>query len=147
MLGVFIQTGCVCLQKSSHLVDEGTGSSGTDTVHTLLDVSVFEVYDLRVLAAELDSNIGLRSLELQGGRNGDDLLHERNINVLRESKTAGSGDDRVNLNVARDCLGLLQQIGQSFLDLCKMPPIIREQNMLFQIQNNNLDGCRTNINT
>ena len=34
---VFIQTGSVRLKQGSHLVDKGTGTSGADPVHTLVD--------------------------------------------------------------------------------------------------------------
>ena len=35
IFGIFIQTCGICLEKRSHLVDERTGATCTDTVHTL----------------------------------------------------------------------------------------------------------------
>ncbi len=51
----------IALPFSCHLVDKRSGTTGTDTVHTLFDVAALKVNDLGVLTAELDGNIGLRS--------------------------------------------------------------------------------------
>ena len=48
---IFIQTGGIRLKKGCHLVDEGTGTAGTDTVHTLLHITTFKIDDLRILTA------------------------------------------------------------------------------------------------
>ena len=61
MLRVFVESGCIGLQKRSHLVDERTGAAGADTVHTLLHIAAFKIDDLGILTAELDGNVGLRS--------------------------------------------------------------------------------------
>ena len=58
---VFVQAGCIGLQKRSHLVDEGTGTAGADTVHTLLHIAALKIDDLGILTAELDGHVGLRS--------------------------------------------------------------------------------------
>ena len=52
MLRVFVESGCIGLQKRSHLVDERTGAAGADTL---------KIDDLGILTAELDGNVGLRS--------------------------------------------------------------------------------------
>ena len=147
VLGVFIQSGCVRLQKRGHLVNKRTGSSGADAVHSLLDISILKVDDLRVLAAELDGNVGLRSLELQGRGDGNNLLHERNIDVLSQGKAAGSGDDRMNLDVPRYLLRLFEKIREGLLNFGKMSPVVGEQDVFFQVQDDNLDRCGTDINT
>ena len=49
--GILIQARSICLKEGCHLIYERTGSAGADTVHTLFNISPFEVDDLRVLAA------------------------------------------------------------------------------------------------
>ena len=79
---VFIQAGGIRLKQGSHLVDKGTGTAGTDAVHTLLHISAFKIDDLRVLAAELDGNVRLGSAILQGCGYGNNLLNKRNPRCL-----------------------------------------------------------------
>ena len=147
VFGVFVQSGRVRLQKRGHLINERAGSSGADAVHSLLDISILKVDDLRVLAAELDGNVSLGSLELQGGGDRDNLLHERNIDVLSQGKAAGPGDDRMNLDVSRYLFRLFEKICEGFLNFSKMSPVVGEQDVLFQVQDDNLDRCGTDINT
>ena len=64
MFGVFIEPGCIGLQKRCHLVDERAGTSCTDTVHTLLHIAAFKIDDLCVFSAEFDRNVSLRRIVL-----------------------------------------------------------------------------------
>src|SRR5699024_2529007 len=61
---IFIQTCGIRLKKRGHLVDKGTGTSGTDSVHSLFHISILKIDNLCVLAAKLDGDIGLRSIIL-----------------------------------------------------------------------------------
>ena len=79
---VFIQAGGIRLKKGSHLVDKGTRTSGTDTVHTLFDISAFKIDDLGVLTAQLDGYVRLGSAVLQGCGYGDYLLDKGNSRCL-----------------------------------------------------------------
>ena len=74
MLCIFVQTGSVALQKRCHLIDKGAGSACTDSVHTLLNVSVFKINDLCVLAAKLNRYISFRRKVFQRSRYGNYLL-------------------------------------------------------------------------
>ena len=93
---VFIQAGGIRLKKGSHLVDKGTRTAGTDTVHTLLHISSFKVDDLRVLTAELDGYVRLGSAMLQGCGYGNYLLNKRNPEVFGQGQSAGTGDHGMN---------------------------------------------------
>ena len=53
----------VC-NKRSHLVNKRTGTTGADTVHTLLYIAAFKINDLSIFSAKLDRNIGLRCVIL-----------------------------------------------------------------------------------
>ncbi len=65
IFGVFVQSGASVCKKRCHLVDEGTCTTGTDAVHTLLYITTFKVDDLGILTAKLDSNICLWCIVLQ----------------------------------------------------------------------------------
>ena len=99
--GVLVQSGGVGLQKRGHLVDEGAGAAGADAVHALLDIAVLKIDDLRVLAAELDGDVGLRSIKTQRRRDGNDLLDKRHVQMLCEGEAAASGDDRMHCHIPK----------------------------------------------
>ena len=88
MRSILIETGSVRLEKISHLVDKRTCAAGTDTVHTLLNISFFEVNDLRVLAAKLDCHVSLWAIGLQAGGDSDNFLYERYAEMLCQCKSA-----------------------------------------------------------
>ncbi len=68
VLGVLVETGCVCLQQGRHLVDERTCAAGADTVHALFHIPVLKVDDLGVFPAQFNSYIRLgRDLFERGG--------------------------------------------------------------------------------
>ena len=94
ILCIFIQTQRIGLEKRGHLINKRTGTSGADPIHTLFDISVLKINDLRVFAAKLDGYIRLRSIILKGGRHGNDFLYERNTQMLCQSQSAGTGDHR-----------------------------------------------------
>ena len=69
------------------MIDERSGTSGADSVHTLLNISIFKIDDLGIFAAQLDRYIGLWCIILKSGGNGNNLLDKRYIKVLCQSKT------------------------------------------------------------
>ena len=94
ILGIFVQTGGICLDQRSHLVDKGTGTTGTDTVHTLFYVTVFKVDDLGILTTKFNGNVCLWCIVGQGSRDCDNLLDKINAQMLGKCQTAGTGDHR-----------------------------------------------------
>ena len=121
---IFIESGRIGLDQRRHLVDERSGSTGTDTVHALLDVAAFEINDLRILTAQLNRHIGLRCVVGQCGRHTDNLLHKRNVQMLCERQTAGTGDHRCDCHIALRGARIGQKIGQCLPDICKMTLVI-----------------------
>ena len=85
---VLIKTGRVRLKEISHLVDKRTCATGTYAVHTLLNISFFEVNDLRVLSAKLDCHVSLWAIGLQAGGDSDHFLYERHTEMLCQCKSA-----------------------------------------------------------
>ena len=89
------------MQQARHLVDEGTRAASARAVHALLD-AVVKVDDLRVLAAQLDDDVGLGLEGLDCRLGGDDLLHELKAQPLRQEQAARTGDGDLETSVAED---------------------------------------------
>ena len=144
--GVLIEPGSICLQKGSHLVDKGPGSSGTGSVHALLHIAVFKINDLGILAAKLNGNV------CQGGKSFDcgglchHLLYERNAEVIGKRKTAGAGDHRMDPYISGFCKNLFQNVMESFTDLSVMAAVVAEHEVPVAVEKGSLDGGRSDIN-
>ena len=141
---VIVQTGSVRLQEGRHLVDEGTGAAGADAVHPLVDAAG-EIDDLGVLAAQLDSHVGLRREGLQRRRHGHDLLDKGDLQVLCQRKAAGTGDHRDQLHRAEDLFRFLEKARQGLLDVREMSLIIGKENVPLLIQDGHLYGGGADI--
>ena len=124
ILGIFIQTAGVCLDQGSHLVDEGTGTAGADTIHSLLDIATLKIDDLGILTTKFNGYVGLRSGVLQSGRYGDNLLYKRNIEVFGQCQTTGTGNHRAELDLSEFFVCFMKQIGKCLADVCEMTLII-----------------------
>ncbi len=72
------------VQQDRHLVDERAGAARAGAVHALLQLAGQE-YDLRVLAAQLNDNIGLRNVHADRLAGGEHLLHKVDIRGLRHA--------------------------------------------------------------
>ena len=145
-LGILIEAGSICLQKGSHLVDKGPGPSGTGSVHALLNIAVFKINDLGILAAKLNGNV-------RQGRKGFDcgglchhLLYERNAEVIGKRKTAGAGDHGMDPYISGFCKNLFQNVMESFTDLSVMAAVVAEHEVPVAVEKGSLDGGRSDIN-
>ena len=121
---ILVKSRCVSLKKGSHLVDEGTCATGTDTVHTLLNISVLKIDDLGILATKLNGYIGLRSQFLKRSGNSNNFLDKRYSKMFGKCQTAASGNDGGSVDRAEFVYSTSEQIRERFLDICKMPLII-----------------------
>ena len=145
--GIFIQPGGIRLQKGSHLVDEGSGTACTDPVHSLFYVSVLEIDDLGVFSSELDGNIRFWRIGLKRFRDGNHFLHKRNMQMLRQSQSAGTGNNRIDLNGTQLLYSPCKKKGQGFLYIGIMPFIVRKQDPVFFIQNGDFNGSGTDVDS
>ena len=143
---IFIQSGCVGHEKSSHLVDEGACTAGADGIHALFDAAFGEVDDLCVLAAQLDGYIGLGRSLLQGAGYTDYLLLKGNVDHLCQGQSAGTGDVRSHLTVADLPDGFFQELLQRLLDPCEMTLIFRKKQVVFFVDHSYLYGSGTDVN-
>ena len=136
----------ICMKKRCHLIDEGTGSACTDTIHSLVDTTL-EINDLGILAAKLYSHIRIRTVSLQCCRNGHNLLTEGCIHVFTESKSSGARNHRGKAHLSQLIFCFLKDIRKCPLNIRMMTTIIRKQELIILIHDRNLNGCRTYINS
>ena len=105
--GEFVQPRGVGVEELGHLVDEGAGAARAGAVHALLGGGV-EVGDLGVLAAELDDDVGLGVLGLDGAGLGDDLLDEGQAHEGGQTQARTAGDGAAH-GCVREALGGLRE--------------------------------------
>ena len=147
ILRVFVQPGGICLKQGCHLIDERTGTSCADTIHTLFNIAAFEVDDLGILTAKLDGNISLgrNLLKRSGYRNY--LLYKRNAKVVGECKSAGACDHRMKSKLSKFAISFRQKLCQCFLDVGEMTLVICEKQGVVFIKYCNFDSGGTNVNS
>ena len=76
------------LDQGCHLINERTCTAGTDTVHTLFDITAFKIDDLGIFSAELDCNIGLWRIMSESSGYCNNLLRKRNLQMLCKGQSA-----------------------------------------------------------
>ena len=134
------------MKKRCHLVNEGTRSACTDSVHSLVD-STLKINDLGILSTKLYSHIRIRPVSLQCCRNGHNLLTEGCIHMFTESKSSGPRNHCRKAHLSQLLFCFLKDIRKSPLNIRMMTTIIRKQELLILIHDRNLDSCRTYINS
>ena len=144
LLRLAVKARGVGLQKRRHLVDERAGAAGADAVHALLKRRT-EVDDLRVLAAELDGHVGLRSLAPQRVRDSHDLLHKWDTERLGEIDGARAGDLRPQGTVPHLLARLAQKRRKRLLRVRAMPPVLAEEQLSLLVQKDELHGGGANV--
>ena len=129
----------VGLEQGGHLVDEGSGAAGADAVHALLR-RAGEVDDLGVLAAELDGDVRPGKARAQRRGDGDDLLHEGDLQRAGETQRAGAGNPGEKQAVADLLPGVGEQIGQRLAGMRAVTPVFFIDAASGFVQKHELDG-------
>ena len=138
------------IEQCRHLVDEGTRTAGTGTVHAFIHCAVKED-DLCIFAAEFYDGRGVRCKHFDNFTCRKDLLDKRNADGLRKTETGrtGNGGRNCNLAVQRKTV---EQIEDLFANAGKVP-LVGFVNDLFDIGGtvvpavgkDELCGCGTDI--
>ena len=116
------------MEELRHLVDEGAGAARAGAVHALLGGGV-EVGDLGVLAAELDDDVGVGVLRLDGLGLGDDLLDEGQVHDLGEGEAGGAGDGAAHGHAGELLGDLAQQTGDLAADVGVVAAVLDEDGL------------------
>ncbi len=137
VLGHLVEACGVGVEQGGHLVDERAGAARAGTVHALFRRRL-QIGDLGVLAAEFDDHVGLRILLVDRAGFGDDLLHERHVEVVGQGEAAGTGDGQADGLVATATgfefpVDVLQQPCHGRTDVGVMTAIIREEHAIERV--------------
>ncbi len=141
-----IQPRRVRFQQRRHLVDERARTTGAHAVHALLQTAG-EINNLRVLSAQFNGDIGLRCRLLQRFRHRDDFLHETNVQCLRQRDRARTCHLYLHAACPKLCPSLAQHFRQRFLGVGAVAAIFAPDHLAVFIQQHQLDGGRSNVNT
>ena len=76
---------------------------------------------------------------LQRGCDRDDLLNERNFEVICKRQTAGTRDDRGDLQIAEFFTRFTDEGGQCFLNIGIMSPVVGEKQLLLRRKDRDFD--------
>ena len=146
IFGILIQTRSVRLKKGGHLVNERTGAAGAESVHALVDTAG-EIYDFGIFPAQLDGDVTLRCIVLQGGGYRHNFLHEGDGKITGKGQAAGAGDNRVKGYGAKLLSGFGKKVRQRFLDVGKVPFIIGKKYLICRINDCNFDCRGTDVDS
>ena len=134
-----VEFGRRYVQQDGHLVDKSAGAARTGAVHALLQLAG-EEDDLRILAAELNDDIGLRNVYADSLAGGEHLLHEINIRGFRHAQTGRAGDRTAERRVLADeAARRAHQLDRLFTHLGKMPFVVLVDDLSIA-DNDDLDG-------
>ncbi|KFI71358.1 hypothetical protein BMIN_1524 [Bifidobacterium minimum] len=147
-----VEAGGVDVEQRGHLVDEGPRSARARAIHPLLGRG-FEIGDLRVLAAELDDDVGPGNPLIDGAGLGDDLLDEGKTELVGQSQAARPGDRHMQRIVATPDSGqrpldVAQKIGDRRPDVGVMPAVVGEQRAIegsIVVQSHGFDRRRPDV--
>lgn len=115
--------------------------------------SRLQICDLGVLTAKFDNDVGLRIFLVDGAGLGDDLLHERHMEIIGQGKAAGTGDGQTNRLVAaatglKFFVDVLQQARHGGTHVGVVASVIGEEGVsqgIGLIKHHGLDGGGTDV--
>ena len=139
VFGFAVKSLCVGLQKGSHLVDKRACTSGTDAVHTLLKTAG-KINDFSILAAELNGNISIWHYGLQGGGNGDNLLHKPDAQRFAEIYRAGAGNLYFEQAISDRFFCVFHKLRKGSLRVSLMAAVFSVNYIIIIIKYDQLDG-------
>ncbi len=130
---IFVQTAGIRLNQRRHLVDKRTGTACADTVHTLLDITALKINDFGILSAKLDCHVRFRRKLGECGGNRDNLLHKRYAQMICKRKSARACNHRMQFDISKSCIGILQEGGECLAYICIVSLIIGEQQLMLRV--------------
>ncbi len=140
-----VQPRGIRAQQRGHVVDERARAARADAVHALLR-RVTEIRDFRILAAELHDRVRLRDKLAHGRGAGDNLLHKRQADTLRDTHARRARQGKAEMFFPDDLLEVRQVLLQGIANLRKMPRIILVENVFLMVEHHQLDSRRAHVN-
>ena len=134
-----IQPGRIGFKQGGHLVDKRAGAARAGFVHALINTAGKES-QLGVFPAQFNGNISLRNHLAHRCAGGDDLLHERQLEVLGQKHGPGPGKGDKGCAAGKRRVDFSQNFAEACLDMGKMPLIAGKKNIPRPVHQHGLDG-------
>ena len=135
--GQRVQSRGVGVEKRRHLVDEGSGSTRTGSVHTLLGCGV-KVGELGIFTAQFDDDVDFWVEPLGGFRSGDDFLNEGDTHCSGRRQTARTGDRSLDDQSGVDVLDVFEEVSEFGANISVVAAIVGEEDAV-AVQDNGFD--------
>ena len=121
--GQRVQSRGVGVEQRGHLVDEGSGSTRTGSVHSLLRRGV-QVGELGVFAAQLNNDVHFWVESLSGFRSRDNFLNEGDAHCSGCRQSARTGDRSLDDQSGVDVLDVLEKVSEFGANICVVAAIV-----------------------
>ena len=121
--GQRVQPRGVGVEQRGHLVNEGTGSTRTGSVHSLLRCGV-QVGELGVFTAQLNNDIHFWVESLSGFRSRDNFLNEGDAHCSGCRQSARTGDRSLDDQSGVDVLDILEKVSEFGANICVVAAIV-----------------------
>ena len=135
--GQRVQSRGVGVEQCGHLVDEGSGSTRTGSVHTLFGGGV-KVGEFCVFTAQFDDDVHFWVEPLGGFRSGDDFLNEGDFHCPSGRQTARTGDRSLDDQSRVDVLDVFEEVSEFGANISVVAAIVGEEDAV-AVQDNGFD--------
>ena len=135
--GQRVQSRGVGVEQRGHLVNEGTGSTRTGSVHSLLRRGV-QIGELGVFAAQLNNDVHFWVESLSGFRSRDNFLNKGDAHCSGCRQSARAGDRSLDDQSGVDVLDVLEEVSEFGANICVVAAIVGEEDAV-AIQDNGFD--------
>ena len=135
--GQRIEPRSIGVEKRRHLVDKGSGSTRTGSVHSLFRGGV-KVGELRIFTAQFDNDVDFWMESLSGFRSGDNFLNEGDFHCSSGRQTTRSGDRGLDDQSRVNILDIFEEVSEFGANICVVAAIVGEEDAT-AIQDNGFD--------
>ena len=132
-----VQSRSIGVEQSCHLVNEGTGSTRTGSVHSLLRRGV-QVGELGVFTTQFDDNVHFWVQSLSGFCSRDNFLNEGDPHCASCRQAARTGDCSLDDQSRVDVLDVFEEVSEFGANICVVAAIVGEEDAV-AIQDNGFD--------
>ena len=135
--GQRVQSRGVGVEQRGHLVDEGSGSTRTGSVHSLFRGGV-KVGEFCIFTTQFDDDVDFWVEPLGGFRSGDDFLNEGDAHCAGCRQAARAGDRSLDDESRVDVLDVFEEVSEFGANVCVVAAIVGEEDAV-AVQDNGFD--------
>ena len=121
--GQRVQSRGVGVEQRGHLVDEGSGSTRTGSVHSLFRGGV-KVGEFCIFTAQLNNDVHFWVESLSGFRSRDNFLNEGDAHCSGCRQSTRTGDRSLDNQSGVDVLDVLEKVSEFGANICVVAAIV-----------------------